>query len=141
MGLAAVQARRLSGCQPVMNMPPVVRAGVRSIDPNLLDGVDCLQHALDSCPAGGPQNGESDTTEFRTVAQSYRDNFGAQGYWSYTHLTTPNGPDDVNDLGAMAHAGLFRPEVRYEHAYDAPAYDLGTKKSQLMLAADLIVFY
>ena len=36
---------------------------------------------------------------------------------------------------------LFRHEIRYEHSYDAPAYDLGTRKSQLMLAADLILFY
>jgi hypothetical protein len=36
---------------------------------------------------------------------------------------------------------VFRPELRFEHAYDAPAYDSGTKKSQLILAADLIWFY
>jgi len=36
---------------------------------------------------------------------------------------------------------VFRPELRFEHAYDAPAYDSGTKKSQLILAADLIRFY
>ena len=32
---------------------------------------------------------------------------------------------------------LFRPEVRYEHSYDLPAYDLGTKKSQFIVAGDL----
>ena len=36
---------------------------------------------------------------------------------------------------------VFRPEVRYEHAYDAPAYNNGTKKSQLMFAGDMIFFY
>src|SRR5918994_3879846 len=36
-------------------MPPVVRAGVGSIDPDLLDGVDRLQHALDPRPPGGSQ--------------------------------------------------------------------------------------
>jgi hypothetical protein len=36
---------------------------------------------------------------------------------------------------------VFRPEVRYEHAYDAPAYDSGHKKSQVMFAADVIWFY
>ena len=36
---------------------------------------------------------------------------------------------------------VFRPEVRYDHAYDAPAYDNGTKKGQLMFAADMIWFY
>jgi hypothetical protein len=33
---------------------------------------------------------------------------------------------------------VFRPELRYEHAYNAPTYDNGTKKSQLMFAADMI---
>jgi hypothetical protein len=36
---------------------------------------------------------------------------------------------------------VFRPELRYEHAFNAPAYDAGTKKSQLMFAADMILFY
>jgi hypothetical protein len=36
---------------------------------------------------------------------------------------------------------LFRPELRYEHAYDAPAYDSGLKKSQFMLATDVIWFF
>jgi hypothetical protein len=36
---------------------------------------------------------------------------------------------------------LVRPEIRYEHAYDAPAYDFNTRKDQFILAADLILFY
>ncbi len=36
---------------------------------------------------------------------------------------------------------LFRPELRYEHAFDAPAYDNGRKKNQFMFAADFILFY
>ena len=36
---------------------------------------------------------------------------------------------------------LFRPEVRYEHSYDAPAYQNGTKKSQLTAAGDMIFFF
>jgi len=36
---------------------------------------------------------------------------------------------------------LFRPEVRFEHAYDNPAFDNGTKKNQLIFAGDIIVFY
>ncbi len=36
---------------------------------------------------------------------------------------------------------VFRPELRYDIAYDAPAYDSGLKKRQLMLAADMIWFY
>ncbi len=36
---------------------------------------------------------------------------------------------------------VFRPEIRFDHAYDAPAFDTGTKKSQVMFAADMIFFY
>ncbi len=44
---------------------------------------------------------------------------------------------------------LFRPELRFEHSYDAPAYDSpclpcgspGTKKSQLTASADVIFFF
>ena len=36
---------------------------------------------------------------------------------------------------------LLRPELRYEHAYDYPAYDNGTKKSQLVAAGDVIFFF
>lgn len=36
---------------------------------------------------------------------------------------------------------VFRPELRYDRAYDAPAYDNGAEKSQLMFAADMILFY
>ena len=37
--------------------------------------------------------------EFRTIAQSVRDNAGAQSYWSPLGLTAPRGPSDVDDLG------------------------------------------
>ena len=37
--------------------------------------------------------------EFRTIAQSVRDDLGAQAYWSLVGLTSPRGPSDVNDLG------------------------------------------
>jgi len=36
---------------------------------------------------------------------------------------------------------VFRPEVRWEHSYDLPAYNNGTKHSQAMFAADVIWFY
>jgi hypothetical protein len=36
---------------------------------------------------------------------------------------------------------VFRPEVRYEHAFDALAYNSGTKKTQVMFAADMIWFF
>jgi hypothetical protein len=36
---------------------------------------------------------------------------------------------------------LFRPELRWEHSYDAPAYDYGTRHSQLTFASDVILFF
>jgi hypothetical protein len=36
---------------------------------------------------------------------------------------------------------LFRPELRYEHAYDSPAYNAGTKHGQLVFASDIIVHF
>jgi hypothetical protein len=36
---------------------------------------------------------------------------------------------------------LFRPEVRYEHSYDLPVYQVGTKKSQLTVAGDILWFF
>jgi hypothetical protein len=36
---------------------------------------------------------------------------------------------------------LFRPELRYEHAFDAPAYSTGTKKTQFTAAGDMIFFF
>jgi hypothetical protein len=63
-----------------------------------------------------PGTGSSD--EFRTIAQTYRDNFGAQGYWSYLYLTSPNGPADVKDLGVSLQNrgyGLFTIQTKYEY--------------------------
>jgi hypothetical protein len=36
---------------------------------------------------------------------------------------------------------LFRPELRWEHSYDLPVYDNGTRHSQLTFAADVIFFF
>jgi hypothetical protein len=36
---------------------------------------------------------------------------------------------------------VFRPELRYDHSFHAAAFDSGNKKSQLMFAADVILFY
>ncbi len=36
---------------------------------------------------------------------------------------------------------LFRPELRYERAYDYPAYNNGTRKNQFTFAADAIFFF
>lgn len=36
---------------------------------------------------------------------------------------------------------LIRPELRFEHAYNAPAYNAGTKRSQLVFASDIIFHF
>ena len=36
---------------------------------------------------------------------------------------------------------LFRPELRFERSYNAPAYDNGLRKNQLTLASDVILFF
>src|SRR5689334_14380672 len=51
MLLGAVSPWRFANDQPVMNMPPVIRAGICRVDADLFDGIDCLQHALDLRPA------------------------------------------------------------------------------------------
>lgn len=55
---------------------------------------------------------------FRTIAQSERDNFGSQGYWSYLVLTSPHPPSDVNDLGVGLQnrgLGLFTVQGKYDY--------------------------
>jgi hypothetical protein len=57
-----------------------------------------------------------DTDEFRTIAQTYRDNFGAQGYWGYLYILAPNPPSDVKDLGVSLQnrgLGLFTIQGKY----------------------------
>jgi len=68
--------------------------------------------------SGGNGNTTGHSGEFRTLAQSYRDNYGAQGYWSYLHLTSPNGPGDISDLGVGLQnrgLGLATTQIKYEY--------------------------
>jgi Putative beta-barrel porin-2, OmpL-like. bbp2 len=58
-------------------------------------------------------------TGYRT---NYSEHLIAWGYW----------------LGSTV---LFRPELRYKHAYDAPVYNDGTKHSQLVFASDVIFHF
>jgi hypothetical protein len=68
--------------------------------------------------SGDSTPGVGSSDEFRTVAQTARDNFGSEGYWSYMHIMTPNGPDDVNDLGVSLQnrgLGLLTFQAKYEY--------------------------
>ena len=67
---------------------------------------------------GDKNPGDNHSEEFRTVAQSARDNFGSQGYWSYLVITSPHGPSDVNDLGVSLQnrgLGLFTVQAMYDY--------------------------
>ena len=60
--------------------------------------------------ASGDSNpGVGNSNEFRTVAQTSRDNFGAEGYGGYGHITPAKGPDDVRDLGVGLQGSRIRP--------------------------------
>lgn len=73
-------------------------------------------------------SGDDDPTddhsgEFRTIAQSARDNFGAQGYWSYLMISSPHGPSDVKDLGVGLQnrgLGLLTVQVKYDFPVAGP---------------------
>ena len=45
-------------------------------------------------------------------------------------------------LGYIRHLtpwATVRPEIRYDHSYNVPAYDNGTKSDQFTFSADLIL--
>ncbi len=68
---------------------------------------------------GDGNSDEQNRDGFRTIAQSERDNFGSQGYWSYLVLTSPHGPSDVNDLGVgLQNRGLGL--LTFQGKYDYP---------------------
>lgn len=61
--------------------------------------------------------------EFRTIAQSDRDDFGSQGYWSYLALSAPHGPSDVKDLGVGLQnrgLGLVTLQAKYSYPVSGP---------------------
>jgi hypothetical protein len=56
----------------------------------------------------------------------------------YRTLYEENGGSWNHWLGSTL---VLRPELRYEHAFDAPACQNGTRKSQFMFAGDVIWFF
>ncbi len=51
MAIPAVGSRRFASGKSVVDVAPVIGAGVGCVDAELLDGIDRLQHALDLWPA------------------------------------------------------------------------------------------
>jgi hypothetical protein len=88
-----------------------------------------------------PESYKVSKTDFITLRNEYFDDAAGQRTGTKTRYSTHGvGWGHWFNLWGE-NSALFRHEIRYEHAYDAPAYDLATRKNQLMLAADLILFY
>lgn len=83
----------------------------------------CTTYRVQSLYSTGDDGSStSSSNEFRTIAQSESDDFGAQGYWSYLALTSPHGPSDVDDLGVGLQnrgLGLFTVQGSVEHRLNA----------------------
>ena len=52
MAISAVRARHFAGGEAVVDVAPVIGAGIGGVDADLLDRIDRLQHALDLRPPG-----------------------------------------------------------------------------------------
>jgi hypothetical protein len=56
-------------------------------------------------------------------------------------ITAANRTDRSGAIFVIRLPIPLRPELRYEHSYNAPAYNLGTRKDQVIVAADVIFLY
>jgi len=88
-----------------------------------------------------PESYKVSKTDFITLCNEYFDDAAGQRTGTKTRYSA-HGVGWGHWFNVWGeNSALFRQEISYQHAYDAPAYDLGTRKNQLMLAADLILFY
>jgi hypothetical protein len=87
------------------------------------------------------QNFKISKTDYLTLRNEYFDDVRGQRTGTQTSYSTHSigWGHWFNVWGE--NTGLFRPELRYEHSYNAPAYNLGTRKDQLIVAADVIFLY
>ncbi len=71
---------------------------------------------------GNAGNDPTRSGEFRTIAQTARNNRGAGSYWSLLGLTSPRGPSDGNDLGiGLQNDGLGL--LTLQGGYEQPVSD------------------
>jgi len=75
--------------------------------------------------------------DFISLRNEYFDDLKGQR----TGFKTPYFEDGISWNHWIGSTVVFRPELRYEHAYRAAAYDSGLKKTQVMFAADVIWFF
>jgi hypothetical protein len=81
-----------------------------------------------------PQVGKKDALIFRN---EYFDDMRGQR----TGFRTGSSEHGISWNHWVGTTLVFRPELRYEVAYDAPAYDSRLKRHQFMFAADMIWFF
>jgi opacity protein-like surface antigen len=87
------------------------------------------------------QNFKITKTDFFVLRNEYFDDTRGQRTGTQTKYTTHSvgWGHWFNVWGE--NTGLVRPELRYEHSYNAPAYNYGTRRNQLTVATDVILFY
>jgi opacity protein-like surface antigen len=118
--------------------------GPLPIEPNTNGAVCPFGHVSCFAPAWAIvnyQNFKLSKTDFVVMRNEYFDDTRGQRTGTQTKYTT-------HSIG-WAHwfnvwgenTAFIHPELRYEHSYNAPAYDHGTKKSQVIVAAHLVVLY
>jgi hypothetical protein len=72
---------------------------------------------------------------------SFRNEFFDDLKGQRTGYKTPYVEDGISWNHWIGSTLVFRPEVRFEHAFDMAAYSTGTKKTQVMFAGDVIFFF
>ena len=78
MARTRVPSWRLTGRHPVMDVTPIVRRCIGGIDTYPLDCIDHLQHLLNLCPAGDPQEDVASGTHVGNGRAWRTGRYGAQ---------------------------------------------------------------
>lgn len=75
------------------------------------------------------------------TALSFRSEFYDDIKGQRTGFATPYTENSIGITYWPTKAITVRPEIRFDHAYSQPAFDNGTKKSQLTFAGDIILHF
>jgi len=122
--------------------PNVMNSNAASLLITNANGAYCTNAAALTCFA--PEwatvvyvNRQFGKKNFVSIRNEYFDDLKGQR----TGYNTPYSEHAVSFNHWIGTTVVFRPELRFDHAYTRPAYDSGLRKSQVMLAADVIWFY
>jgi opacity protein-like surface antigen len=87
------------------------------------------------------QNFKLTKTDFLVIRNEYFNDVRGQRTGTQTKYTTHSigWAHWFNAWGE--NTAFIHPELRYEHSYNAPAYDHGTKNNQVIVAAHLVLLY